>query len=74
MMLQQIVNVGQQMRVAIGETDAAVAVDGIQGRLLQFHTLSPLLLLLLIIILVVVIVAVIQCAIRAATVAATALA
>lgn len=73
MMLQQIVNVGQQMRVAIGETDAAVAVDGIQGRLLQFHTLSPLLLLLLII-LVVVIVAVIQCAIRAATVAATALA
>lgn len=73
MMLQQIVNVGQQMRVAIGETDAAVAVDGIQGRLLQFDTLSPLLLLLLII-LVVVIVAVIQCAIRAATVAATALA
>lgn len=73
MMLQQIVNVGQQMRVAIGETNAAVAVDGIQGRLLQFDTLSPLLLLLLII-LVVVIVAVIQCAIRAATVAATALA
>lgn len=71
MMLQQIVDIGQQMRVAIGETDAAVAVDGIQGRLLQFNTLSPLPLLL---IFLVIIVAVVQCAIRAATVAATALA
>lgn len=69
MMLQQIVDIGQQMRVAIGETDAAV--DGIQGRLLQFHTLSPLPLLL---VFLVIVVAVIQCAIRAATVAATALA
>lgn len=74
MMLQQIVDIGQQMRVAIGETDAAVAVDGIQGRLLQFDTLSPMLLLLLLLIILVIIVAVIQCAIRAATVAATALA
>lgn len=68
-MLQKIIDIRQQMRVAIGETDAVIRMShrhGIQG---GFQSSHPLLHLL-----IVIIIAVVQCAIRAATIAAATLA
>lgn len=68
-MLEKIIDIRQQMRIAIGETDAVIRMahrHGIQG---GFQSSHPLLHLL-----IVIIIAVVQCAIRAATIAAATLA
>lgn len=69
MMLEKIIDIGQQMRIAIGETDAVVRMAHRHGIQWGFQS-HPLLLHLLILI----IIAIVQCAIRAATIAAATLA